>query len=100
MRGFFSVRSGDVGVQRSGDGDAHDDAGRGVLDRRCLCASGDARPVHLLADALSLRKFAGKRRSYVNCIKQDAGQVHSRTMRKRVSLLRFDALTMVYYYVY
>lgn len=26
--------------------------------------------------------------------------VHSRTMRKRVSLLRFDALTTVYYYVY
>lgn len=66
---IFSVRSGDVGVQRSGDGDAYDDAGCRVLDRCCLRASGDARPVHLLADALSLRKLAGKRRSYVNCIK-------------------------------
>lgn len=69
---IFSVRFSDVGIQRSGDGDAHDDAGRRVLDRRRLRASGDARPVHLLADALSLRKLTGKRQSYVNCIKQDA----------------------------
>lgn len=74
---IFSVRFGDVGIQRSGDGDAHDDAGHRVLDRRRLRASSDARPVHLLADALSLRKLAGKRRSYVNCIKQGTERARS-----------------------
>jgi len=57
---ILSVRPGDPGLQRSGDGDALDDAGRRVLDRCRLRASGAARPVHLLADALSLRKLPGK----------------------------------------
>ena len=56
----FSVRSGDAGLQRFRDGDALDDAGCRVLNRRHLCASGAARLVHLLTDALSLCKLAGR----------------------------------------
>lgn len=90
----FSVRPGDTGLQRPGDGNALDDAGRRMSDRCRFRASGAARSVHLLADALSLRKLAGKRQSYVTCIKRSI--VHGQTMRERVSSFRLGASTIVY----
>lgn len=64
-----------------------------MLDRRRLRAPGAARPVHLLADALSLRKLAGEHQSYVNCIKQNTYLVRGQTMRERVSSFRSDRFT-------